>query len=467
MSRSGPIDIASMTSASAALLIALGVLHPDLYKWALHEPFPRSVSLAGVAGSLAFILFWQHCFFFLKLYDRFAILFSRTWAVFKGVVVVAIFAVCCDYLCTHQTPTARHTLRLFNLLFLYEIAREYLVNLAVDHFASRDPTRAIILGSGRQASKAWRAIRTYYHSSIKLLGFVDNRDPRELPPDVAHRYLGDISALNETLLREVVDVLLIAMPHRSCYPLMQQGIAAAENAGVEVIYLDDIYSTRQTRVSDSAETLFRELAPKQHDHLMRLLVKRALDVFAASVGLICLSPLLLFIGVLVRFTSKGPALYLQERHGFRRRKFYMLKFRSMVESADQLLPALESANEAAGPIFKIKNDPRITRLGRFLRLTSLDELPQLWNVLVGDMSLVGPRPMSVRDVSKFDEASLMRRFSVKPGITGLWQVSGRSNVGFDSWIKMDNTYIDNWSLLLDLRILARTAQTVLFRSGAM
>jgi lipopolysaccharide/colanic/teichoic acid biosynthesis glycosyltransferase len=145
----------------------------------------------------------------------------------------------------------------------------------------------------------------------------------------------------------------------------------------------------------------------------------------------------------------------------------MLKFRTMVVNAEALLPELEDYNEAVGPIFKMKNDPRVTRVGGILRKLSIDELPQLWNVLKGEMSLVGPRPMTQRDVSLFTNVNTMRRFSVKPGITGLWQVSGRSSVGFDRWISLDSRYIDNWSLLLDFKILFQTFNVVFRRSGAM
>jgi lipopolysaccharide/colanic/teichoic acid biosynthesis glycosyltransferase len=144
----------------------------------------------------------------------------------------------------------------------------------------------------------------------------------------------------------------------------------------------------------------------------------------------------------------------------------MHKFRSMVQDADQLQHLYEDQNEVEGPIFKIRRDPRITPIGRILRRTSIDELPQLYNVLVGDMSLVGPRPMATRDVQRFAEAALMRRFSVRPGITCLWQVSGRSNLGFDDWIALDLRYIDQWSLGLDLVILARTVPAVLKGTGA-
>ena len=168
-------------------------------------------------------------------------------------------------------------------------------------------------------------------------------------------------------------------------------------------------------------------------------------------GFFSLSPVLMAAGaVAIATTSEGPVFFVQQRYGLNKRRFSMLKFRTMRADAEQAQAQIEHLNEAAGPIFKIKEDPRITPVGKFLRKTSIDELPQLLNVLRGDMSLVGPRPMSTRDVSRFSEAWLMRRFSVKPGITGLWQVSGRSNTSFDRWIELDLKYIDDWSLALDL-----------------
>ena len=197
-------------------------------------------------------------------------------------------------------------------------------------------------------------------------------------------------------------------------------------------------------------------------------MKRLLDVIGATIGLVLFSPVLLITAIAIKATSKGPMLFAQERYGARRRLFRMYKFRSMVINAVELMPQLESLNEATGPVFKIKNDPRITPLGAFLRASSIDELPQLWNVLIGDMSLVGPRPLQVRDVSLFDDPALMRRFSVKPGITGLWQVNGRSNVSFEQWIKFDFLYITNpVSGLSDFRILAKTFGAVVKYTGAV
>jgi lipopolysaccharide/colanic/teichoic acid biosynthesis glycosyltransferase len=198
----------------------------------------------------------------------------------------------------------------------------------------------------------------------------------------------------------------------------------------------------------------------------RLIFKRCIDVTAALLGLVILAPFLLLISLLIATTSPGPVFFAQERYGLNRRRFKMYKFRTMVADAEQRQEALESLNEATGPVFKIRNDPRITTVGRVLRRTSMDELPQLVNVLKGEMSLVGPRPLPLRDVGRFTEAALMRRFSVPPGLTCLWQISGRSDVGFDDWIKLDLEYIDRWSLALDCRILILTLPAVVRGAGA-
>jgi len=173
------------------------------------------------------------------------------------------------------------------------------------------------------------------------------------------------------------------------------------------------------------------------------------------------------IAVAVELTSSGPALFAQERFGYMKRRFRMYKFRTMVADAERFQGDLEAQNEAAGPVFKIRADPRITALGRFLRRTSLDELPQLWNVLVGEMSLVGPRPLPTRDVDRFSEPWLMRRFSMRPGLTCLWQIGGRSDLSFQRWIALDLEYIDRWSLWLDTLILLKTIPAVFSGTGAV
>jgi len=172
------------------------------------------------------------------------------------------------------------------------------------------------------------------------------------------------------------------------------------------------------------------------------------------------------VGALVRLTSPGPVFFRQIRVGLNKRQFNIYKFRTMVANAEQLQDQLLGMNEMSGPVFKIKKDPRVTPLGRFLRKTSIDELPQLFNVLMGDMSLVGPRAMSLRDYQLFDQDWQRRRFSVKPGITCLWQIHGRNSVPFEKWMELDMQYIDKWSLWLDFKILAQTVPVVLRGTGA-
>jgi lipopolysaccharide/colanic/teichoic acid biosynthesis glycosyltransferase len=221
-----------------------------------------------------------------------------------------------------------------------------------------------------------------------------------------------------------------------------------------------------TGVCDSAESL----APIAPALAARSVVKRAMDLAGSIGGLILLSPLLVLIGLLVRLESRGPVLFRQPRMGLNGRVFTCLKFRTMVPDAEQRLRDLEARNESEGGVlFKIKDDPRVTPLGRFLRRTSLDELPQLWNVLVGEMSLVGPRPLQLRDSQKLaglDFQLYTQRLSVVPGITGPWQVAGRSNLDSHRMVNLDIEYVTNWSMAADLQILFKTIAVVLGGKGA-
>jgi len=203
---------------------------------------------------------------------------------------------------------------------------------------------------------------------------------------------------------------------------------------------------------------------------LRSIVKRTVDLAGATVGLLLLMPLMLLIALLVRLDSRGPVLFRQVRRGLRGRPFRMLKFRTMTADAEQRLVDLESSNESAGGVlFKLRDDPRVTRLGRFLRRHSLDELPQLINVLFGDMSLVGPRPLQLRDSDRLmasNPEAYARRLQVMPGVTGPWQVGGRSEVDADRMVELDLDYIEKWSLARDLVIISKTFLVVLLRKGA-
>jgi exopolysaccharide biosynthesis polyprenyl glycosylphosphotransferase len=275
-----------------------------------------------------------------------------------------------------------------------------------------------------------------------------------------------VDDLDQILMHQVVDEVIIGLPIKSLYEQIQQTIATCERVGVPARYPTDLFRTRlmAPRIEDGegAPVMALDVAPSD----ARLVFKRAMDVVGAGVLLVALSPVFLVVAVMVKLTSPGPVLFVQERYGYMKRRFRMLKFRTMVEDAEHQQAALELRNEAKGPVFKIRDDPRKTRIGTFLRRSSLDELPQLWHVLTGEMSLVGPRPLPVRDVGRFEEPWLMRRFSVRPGLTCLWQISGRSDLGFDRWVTLDLQYIDRWSLQLDLAILIKTIPAIVRGAGA-
>lgn len=196
-----------------------------------------------------------------------------------------------------------------------------------------------------------------------------------------------------------------------------------------------------------------------------IFMKRILDISGALLGIILLMPLFILVSIAIKIDSKGPVFFLQERNGFKGKIFKMYKFRSMVPDAEQRLRALESKNEADGHMFKIRNDPRITNVGKFIRKTSIDELPQLFNVLRGDMSIVGPRPPIVREVEHYDPWHNLR-LSVKPGLTGLWQISGRSDIGFEEMVRLDLKYIRERNFWYDLKIIFRTIPVLLGDSKA-
>jgi len=196
-----------------------------------------------------------------------------------------------------------------------------------------------------------------------------------------------------------------------------------------------------------------------------LAAKRVIDITVSTIALVLSAPICLLLAILIKLDSPGPVMFVQERVGLGGRRFRFYKFRTMVIDAERRQAELEGLNEASGPVFKIRKDPRVTRVGGVIRKLSLDELPQFFNVLRGDMSLVGPRPLPVRDVLRIDRRAHKRRFSVKPGITCLYQVDGRT-FSFEDWIRTDMEYIDNWSLRLDLEILAKTIPAVLSRRGA-
>jgi len=266
---------------------------------------------------------------------------------------------------------------------------------------------------------------------------------------------------------EMVDIVVFSLEEK-ILPQIREALLACEAEGIEAWVSADFIQTLFTRVQfdqfAGQPLLIYRTTPTIS---WELVAKRILDVMGSFALLVCSSPLILLIAILVRWTSPGPIIFWQNRSGLHGRPFRMFKFRSMVTNAEQARAELESMNEMSGPVFKVKNDPRITPLGYWLRRLSLDELPQLWNVLRGEMSLVGPRPLPLYETANFGDISQRRRMSVRPGLTCLWQIHGRNQItDFKDWVRLDLEYIDRWSLWLDLEILLRTVPVVLFGWGA-
>ena len=276
-----------------------------------------------------------------------------------------------------------------------------------------------------------------------------------------------VEQLNSLIADQPVDEVLVALPIDKYGPLVEMIVRQCEEQGIIVRVRTEMSHLQVARsyVDELQGVPVMTIQSGPADS-WQLIMKRVIDVVGSAALLVALAPLFAVVGWLIRKDSPGPVFFTQERIGFNKRLFRLIKFRTMVDGADHQQSKLEHLNEAAGPVFKIKSDPRVTRVGKFLRRFSIDELPQLVNVLKGDMSLVGPRPLPLRDFDRFDTQWHKRRLSVKPGMTCLWQVNGRSNITFDHWVQMDLEYIDNWSLGLDMKILLKTIPAIMRGSGA-
>jgi exopolysaccharide biosynthesis polyprenyl glycosylphosphotransferase len=277
--------------------------------------------------------------------------------------------------------------------------------------------------------------------------------------------LGSVDELAQVLERHVIDMVVIsAAPDRM--KDLERVVAVCDEQGVPVKLALDLLPARDAHleVEELEGIPLLSLASGPQD-VIPLLAKRAFDITLSVLGFVLLSPILAIVAVAVRVDSPGPVLFRQRRIGLNGREFTLYKFRSMRVGAEDELHALREHNEADGPVFKMREDPRVTGVGRFIRRTSIDELPQLWNVLRGEMSVVGPRPPLPDEVKRYQRWQ-RRRLSMKPGITCTWQVSGRSDLEFDRWMELDLAYIDSWSLWGDLQIVARTIPAVLLRRGA-
>jgi len=324
----------------------------------------------------------------------------------------------------------------------------------------------LIIGGGHRAQWFARQIKKRADLGYRILGYVDS-DSRFENGLSGIPCLGGVDDLPEIIANEVVDEVFVALPIKSQYSDIETTINLAEEQGITVHLFSDPFPHQMARSRPSEFEGLPLLSLHSAPALTwRTELKRLLDITTALLLLVPLIPFFALVAIVIKLDSRGPIFFIQERVGFNKRRFRMFKFRTMQIDAEARMKEIEHLNEKSGPIFKIRHDPRITRVGRWLRKTSIDELPQLVNVLLGDMSIVGPRPLSVRDAVRMEEAWQKRRFSVKPGLTCLWQVSGRSNLSFEQWMQLDLEYIDRWSLVLDGVILLRTIPAILLARGA-
>lgn len=324
--------------------------------------------------------------------------------------------------------------------------------------------RAVIVGTGRTALVLARELSQRRDRGYVILGFIktDRGRPKGKLPAPVLGNLGDIEA---TVQRLRPDELLEAEPNLANGAKLEL-IQLAEDEHVDYRFSTNIaeLSTSRVEVAAVAGIPLMTLQRTPLEGWGRI-TKRTVDLIVSLLAMPVVLLCWLVAAIAIKLDSPGPVIFKQVRVGKEGRQFTSYKFRSMVKDAERQLPKLRSRNEATGPVFKMKNDPRVTRVGKWLRRTSLDELPQFCNVLWGDMSLVGPRPPLPEEVARYNRQQ-RRRLAVKPGITGPWQISGRSDISFDEWVKLDLYYIQNWSLLLDLTILLKTTLVVFSRRGA-
>jgi len=322
----------------------------------------------------------------------------------------------------------------------------------------------LIVGAGPEAHAFRRQLTGLPHLGYSFKGFIEPSPGASYDRLNRESVVGTLDSLFDYARKHFVDEIFIVGP---CKPGVVPDICEKARAeGIDLRMIPDMHGglawKRQIEYIGQFPTI-----PLHYSHFpeLALILKRSLDILFAFSALLVLSPVLLLISIAIKLDSPGPILYVSERIGKKGRVFGCIKFRTMVQDAERLRSQILSMNERDGILFKVKNDPRITRLGRILRKYSLDEIPQFFNVISGDMSIVGPRPPVAREVREY-ELKHLRRLAVVPGITGLWQIEGRQDPSFKSYIMLDLAYIENWSVWLDLKIILRTVGVVVAGTGS-
>jgi exopolysaccharide biosynthesis polyprenyl glycosylphosphotransferase len=323
----------------------------------------------------------------------------------------------------------------------------------------------LLVGTGPRVERFIKLIHSHNEWGLRIVGLIDAEEKGLRKTVCSEKVIGLLEDIPAILQENVVDEVVFIVP-RKWLSNIENSLLDCEIQGVKACIATDFFNTKIARwMSSDIEGIpfigFKTIAGEE----WQLFIKRLFDIILSLIGIIVALPLFIILSIVIKSVCGRPIVFKQVRNGLNGRKFVMYKFRTMVNGAQEEKERLGYLNEMNGPAFKMRNDPRITRLGKFLRMTSLDELPQLFNILKGEMSIVGPRPPIPAEVEKY-EIWQRRRLSMKPGLTCLWQANGRNNVDFDKWMKMDLEYIDSWSLGLDFKILLKTIPVVLFSVGA-
>jgi exopolysaccharide biosynthesis polyprenyl glycosylphosphotransferase len=412
---------------------------------------------------------WAILFLIFRLYDTFRrkTVIQELYAVIK-VILMGMLIIGFGVFVLRFFMISRVAMILFafwNLFFLFGERLVIRKIIKYRRFKGWGFLNILVVGTGKEAEKIAEVIRQQHHWNLRLLGFVSVNPEQQETIIQGYPVLGEKGNFLEIIHGNVVDEVIFAVSRENLEDLgglfllcEEQGIKTR----VTLNFFPHSFSKILLEKLQDIPLLTFSTTPTDE---LGLLLKRAIDLVVSLSGLLLLSPLFLIVSLLIKMTSEGPIFFKQERGGLYFRRFVMYKFRSMTADAEEKKAELRHLNEMDGPIFKIRDDPRVTGIGKWLRKTSIDEIPQLINVLKGDMSLVGPRPHPVEEVKEYTTWQ-KRRLSMRPGITGLWQVGGRSNTTFAESMKHDLDYIDNWSLWLDLKILSKTLPAVLSSRGA-
>jgi exopolysaccharide biosynthesis polyprenyl glycosylphosphotransferase len=434
--------------------------------------FSMSIEIRNLIFLLSFTLVSHIIFNLFGLYrsKRFSSRWGEFADVIKAISVVTLVMLSLTFLFRIEIVNPIFILIFWIISNAISLLGRSLMRYSLSHMriSGRNLRFMIIVGTNHRGIQFARRIEVKKELGYRIIGFVDSDWSRigEFRK-TGYDLVADYNDFPTFVKNNVVDEVMICLPMKSFYSQAFQVVTICEEQGIIVRFLPNIFDLKFARsITDQFEG---EPVMALFTGAMEgwpILLKRIVDISVSLISIIILLPLFLGTAVIIKATSPGPVFFVQDRVGLGKRRFRLYKFRTMTTDAEQRQSEVEHLNEVSGPVFKIKNDPRITRVGKVLRKISVDELPQLINILSGDMSLVGPRPLPVRDYSQFDKDWHRRRFSVRPGLTCLWQVTGRSSISFEKWMQLDMDYIDNWSLGLDIKILFMTIPAVLRGTGA-